>query len=79
VKNITIAVDERIHRRARIRAAESDLSLSGYVAKLISQDDQASDKPSPIQEVLALRQQIKGFIPGPKIPRDELHERHRFR
>jgi hypothetical protein len=79
VKNITIAVDEKIHRRARMQAAEQDLSMSAYVAKLIEEAGQISKRPSPIEELLALRQELGGYIPGPKISRDELHERHRFR
>ena len=79
MKNITIAVKPEIHRRARIRAAELDLSLSGYVATLIAKDEATQPAASPIEEVLALRQQMRGFIPGPKISRDELHERHRLR
>jgi hypothetical protein len=34
-------------------------------------------KLSPIEQILILRQQIRGFVAGPKISRDELHERHR--
>ena len=54
--------------------------MSAYVAKLI---EDASAKPasvsSPYEELLELRKQIPGFVAGPKISRDELHERHRLR
>jgi len=80
VKNITIAVDEKVHRRARIQAAEQDLSMSAYIAKLLTE---ASTKPAhaetPYEQILALREDIRGFAVGPKISRDELHERHNFR
>jgi len=31
MKNITVTVDDEVHRRARIRAAELDTSLSAVV------------------------------------------------
>jgi len=80
VKNITIAVDDKVHRRARIQAAEQDLSMSAYVAKLLAEAAvKPASTPTPYEQIMALRKQIRGFIPGPKISRDELHERHRLR
>jgi hypothetical protein len=80
VKNITISVDNKIHRQARIQAAEQELSMSAYVAKLITESVAKPAATSSVyEEIMALRQQIPGFIPGPKISRDELHERHRLR
>ena len=79
MKNITIAVDERVHRLARLHAAELDLSMSAYVAKLLA-DAAAKSAPAttPHDQILALREEIRDFAVGPKIPRDQLHERRHF-
>jgi hypothetical protein len=80
VKNITIAVDNQIHRQARIQAAEQDLSMSAYVARLIAEaSTKPASIPTPYEQILALRKEIRGLAVGPKISRDELHERHRLR
>lgn len=39
MKNVTISLDDSIHRRARIRAAEAGKSLSGLVRDLLENLD----------------------------------------
>ncbi len=40
-KNLTLQVDEEVIRRARVLAAERDTSLSGLVAQLVADADDA--------------------------------------
>ena len=49
VKNITVSVDEETHRRARIRAAEMDTSISALVRNYLrslarSRDEEAAPR-----------------------------------
>lgn len=76
MKNVTVSLDDEIHRRARIAAAERGTSLSalvrGYLENLGSGESE-SDRLKKAER--ALRAQIKGFRAGDRLSRDALHER----
>ena len=36
MKNITVSIDEELHRRARVRAAEKETSLSAVVKEFLT-------------------------------------------
>lgn len=78
MRNVTLALPEEVHRRARVRAAEEDLSLSAWVQRLIvEQTDLESDfeRRRRLQdEVLAT---IQDFSAADRLSRDEVHERRR--
>ena len=92
MKNITVSVDEEIHRLARIRAAERDTSVSALVRDFLSRlasgrvDDTAASKSRMdvdelrrmrLREVLAdIRATSGGFKAADNIPRDELYDRN---
>jgi hypothetical protein len=38
VKNLTIALDDELHRQSRLRAAGAGLSMSRYIAALVEKD-----------------------------------------
>jgi hypothetical protein len=80
VKNVTVSPPDSVYRRARIRAAEEDSSLSALVQRLlITYTRQESDfeRRKRLQtEVLGT---IVGFSAGDRLSRDEVHNRKRHR
>ena len=78
MKNVTISLPAEVYRRARMKAAERDMSLSALVREcLMRLGDDESDfqRRRRLQdEVLA---SIKGFRAGDRLRRDEVHERRR--
>jgi plasmid stability protein len=76
MKNITVSVDDETHRRARIKAAESETSLSALVKQFLVA--LAANETGPRQladEEKALRERIRAFSAAERLPRDKVHER----
>lgn len=76
MKNITISLDDETYRRARIKAAEKDTSVSALVKQFLN--DIASGETQNEQlkrEEKALRAAIRNFRASDNISRDELHLR----
>jgi hypothetical protein len=80
VKNITVSVPEEVYRRARVKAAERDSSVSALVREFLrSLGDEESDfeKGKRLQdEVLAT---IRRFRAGDRLTRDAVHRRRALR
>ena len=80
MKNITVSVPEEIYRRARVKAAERDSSVSALVREFLrSLGDEESDfeKGKRLQdEVLAT---IRRFRAGDRLTRDAVHRRRALR
>ncbi|MYE22719.1 MAG: hypothetical protein F4Y01_02045 [Gammaproteobacteria bacterium] len=95
MKNITVSVDEETHRRARIRAAEMDTSVSalvrGYLADLTDgKDDVPSrasvDESEAERRARGIRDAIAAIIAdggglrmADNLSREELYDRDRAR
>jgi plasmid stability protein len=80
VKNITVSLPDEIHRRARIKAAERDTSVSALVREfLVSLGGEESDfeRRKRLQdEVLGT---VRTFSAAERLKRDEVHARsHTF-
>ena len=76
VKNITISVDDETYRRARIKAAEQDTSVSALVKRfLVELAAGESDVERLKREERALREQIKTFTAADRLSRNDTHER----
>jgi cell division protein FtsB len=76
VKNITVSVDDETYRRARVKAAELDTSVSALVKHYLNElAGQQSEFERLEAEELALRAQIKGFKAGSRLSREEVHDR----
>ena len=76
MKNITVSVDDETYRRARVKAAEQDTSVSALVKgflTVLAEDE--SDAERLRREERALRARIKAFRAADRLPRDEAHER----
>jgi plasmid stability protein len=76
MKNITVTVDDEVYRRARIRAAEMDTSVSSLVSGFLKQicvGESEFDRLA--REEGELRAQIKNFSAADNVSRDELYRR----
>ncbi|MEH0199196.1 hypothetical protein V7S57_26000 [Caulobacter sp. CCNWLY153] len=76
MKNITVSIDEETYRRARIKAAEQDTSVSAMVRKFlveVAQDESEFERLK--RREAELRTKIRGFRAADNVPRDELYRR----
>ncbi len=78
VKNITVTLDDETYRRARIRAAELETSVSALVKRYLV-DLAGSETEFERLEKLerSLRDRVVAFSAGDRLPRDEIHKRRR--
>jgi plasmid stability protein len=76
MKNITVSVDEETYRKARIRAAERDTSVSRMVREFLNQiAGQESEFERLARQERELRAQLKNFSGADRLSREELHAR----
>ena len=80
MKNITISVPDRVYRRARVRAAARDTSVSAlvrdFLAGLGNEEPEFERRKRLQAEVLA---SIRRFRAGGRLRRDEVHDRDALR
>jgi hypothetical protein len=80
MKNITVSVDDDIYRRARIRAAQLDTSVSAVVRSFL--DDFATGE-TDFERLKRLQDEtlgtIRSFRVGQRLTRAELHDRDALR
>lgn len=78
VKNITVALDDEIYRRARIRAAELETSVSALVKRYLVDLAGGETEFERLEKLeRTLRDRVVAFRAGDRLPRDEIHERRR--
>ena len=76
MKNITVSVDDETYRRARMKAAEQDTSVSALVkAFLVALAEDESDAERLRREERGLRAQIRVFRAADRLPPDQTHAR----
>ncbi len=76
MKNITVSLDGETYRKARIRAAELETSVSAVVRKWLTEFAAAVSEFERLQrEEEALRARIGRFSAAGRLPRDALHDR----
>jgi len=76
MKNITVSVDEETYRRARVKAAERDTSVSALVKNfLIELSSEESDVRRLEREERELRTLVHAFTAGNRLSRDDAHGR----
>jgi len=78
MKNITVSLDEEVYRRARIKAAELDTSVSAlvkkYLVELAGQETDFERRKRLQNELLASVKEHR-FSAKDRLTRDEAHER----
>ncbi len=80
MKNITVSVDEVVHRRARVRAAERGTSLSAAVRDFLIEfagGETDFERRKSLQD--RTLETIRAFRAGERLTRDEVHERDAIR
>jgi plasmid stability protein len=79
VKNITVSVPDDVYRRARVRAAERDTSVSALVSEfLLNMGDEGPAKS--LREVVeAIRKDNPNFSATDLLSREGLHDRNALR
>ncbi len=76
MKNITVSLDDETYRKARIRAAELDTSVSAIVRKYLTEFAEGETRFERLKrEEEELRAQIKDFSAADRLPRDALYDR----
>ncbi len=76
MKNITVSLDDDTYRKARIRAAELDTSVSAIVRKYLTEFAEGESRFDRLKhEEEELRAKVKGFSASDRLPRDALHDR----
>ena len=77
MKNITVSLPDDAYRRARIKAAERDTTVSALVREFLlrlGEDESDYERRRRLQtEVLA---SLKDFRTGNRVTREEAHERN---
>ena len=78
MKNITVSVDDDTYRRARVKAAERDTSLSALVKRfLVELASEESEHERLKHQEAALRASIRAFRASDRSSRDDIHRRGR--
>ena len=76
MKNITVTLDDETYRRARIRAAELDTSVSALVRRYLIDLAGSESEFERLEKLeLELRERIKAFRANDRLPRDAIHAR----
>ena len=80
VKNITVSLPDDIYRRARIKAAERDTSVSALVREfLLKLGEKESDFERRRRLQTEVLDTLKSFRAADRLIREELHERNALR
>jgi hypothetical protein len=80
VKNVTVSLPDDVYRRARIKAAQLDTSLSALVREFLTnlgQDSSEFERRKRLQEEVL--RGVKRFRARDRLSRDEAHERNAVR
>lgn len=80
MKNITVSIDDEVHRRARIKAAERDTSVSAVVRELLiswTSEETDFDRRKRLQDETL--KSIRSFSAEDRLSRDEVHSRGSLR
>lgn len=76
MRNITVTVDDETYRKARIKAAERDTSVSALVKHfLVELAGSESDAERLKREERALRERIGSFRAADRLSREHVHGR----
>jgi hypothetical protein len=80
VKNVTVSLPDDVYRKARIKAAERDTSISALVREFLMRLGELGaefERRKQLQDEVLSR--IKKFRAGDRLSRDEGHDRNALR
>jgi post-segregation antitoxin (ccd killing protein) len=77
MRNITVSVDEQVYRRARVKAAELDTSVSALVQEFLTEFAAAETEHERRKRLQReILESIHAFSAGDRLSREEVHTRH---
>ena len=77
MKNITVSLDDDSYRRARIKAATADTSVSALVRDFLTRFAAEESEFEKLQrQEVELRRSVTIFRASERLSREELHDRH---
>ncbi|MBA2352003.1 MAG: hypothetical protein H0V78_09535 [Burkholderiales bacterium] len=80
MKNVTVSIPEEIYRRARVKAAADNTSVSKVVSQFLENYGAEEERIAAARaQMETLFRKVKRFGVGKKIPRQEIHVRRRVR
>ena len=80
MKNITVSVSDDVYRRARVKAAELDTSVSALVREFLeSLGAEKSDFERRRRLQDEVLETVKSFRARDRLSRDEVHDRNALR
>jgi plasmid stability protein len=78
MKNITVSLDDEIYRRARVKAAEMDTSVSAVVKNYLIEFATTETEFERLErQEEEIRCKMIGFRGSDRLSRDELYDRKR--
>ena len=76
MKNITVTLDDETYRKARVRAAELDTSVSAIVRKYLTEFAESESRFERLKkQEEALLAKIEKFTAEDLLPREAIHDR----
>jgi len=76
MKNITVSLDDETYRRARVKAAELDTSVSSLVRRFLTDLAAGESETERLKrQERALRERITEFRAGDRVSREQVHDR----
>ena len=76
MKNITVSLDDETYRRARIKAAEANTSVSALVKRFLTDIASGESRFEQLKrQERELRALVTDFDASDRLSRDEVHER----
>jgi plasmid stability protein len=76
MKNIAVSLDDELYRRARIRAAQEETSVSAVVRRFLTEfASEGTEFERLKRREQELREQIQKFRAAERLPRESAHER----
>ena len=80
MKNITVSLPDETYRRARIRAAEQDTSVSALVREFLTKmGEEESDFERGKRLQMEVLGTVRSFRAGDRLPRHKVHDRNALR
>ena len=77
MKNITVSLDDDTYRRARMKAAELDTSVSALVRRFLADLATSESETERLKrQERELRAQITAFRAGDRLAREQAHDRN---
>lgn len=77
MRNVTLAIEEEVLRKARIRAAKEGTTVNAVIRKHLAEYGSREERiQAGLEQVLEAAAKYKGRLPKKRWTRDEIHVRN---